>query len=160
MIELEIEGLDELIEILETLGRDPGFELTPSMENAMRDIWGKLPEYPEKPQPGEASQHWTDKQRRWFFWAVRTGKINPVYQRRMSGGLGGSISTEVISQPGELIGVIGAGMPYAPYVIGKGQQARIHEGRWWTLEDEVEKNVDGAVAIIENDIASILSNPD
>jgi hypothetical protein len=160
MIEFEISGLNELIIILECLGRDPGDKLIPSMEAAMRYIWGQLPEYPPKPQPGEASKYWTDKQRRWFFWAVKKGLISPIYRRRMSGGLGGSISTEVISQPGELIGVIGPGMPYAPYVVGKDKQARIHQGRWWVLEDEVEKNVEGAVAIIENDIFTMLDNPD
>lgn len=159
-IEFEINGLDELVAVIDRLGRDPGYELTPSMESAMRWIWGQLPEYPPKPQSGEASKYWTDKQRRWFFWAVKKGLISPSYKRRQSAGLGGSISTEVISQPGELIGVIGAGMPYAPFVIGASRQAPLHQGRWWILEDEVEKNVEGAVAIIEMDIATILSNPD
>jgi hypothetical protein len=154
---LEIRGLAELQAAFTRLGRDLETELAPALEDALHYLWQELPPYPAKPQPGEASRHWTPKQRAWFFAALRAGEVQTPYKRRLAGGLGGSLSTEVRSQAGQLTGLMGPSMPYAPYVIGLDQQASLHAGRWWTLEEEVEKNLPGAVARLEQAVAQMIA---
>ncbi len=100
--ELEINGLAEFTAALDSLGRNVKKELTPAVEKALSYLWQELPPYPPKPQPGEAAKNWTDKQRRCFFAALRDGRVAVPYRRKVSGGLGGSQSTEVRSLAGEI----------------------------------------------------------
>lgn len=66
---------------------------------------------------------------------------------RRTGTLGRSINTEVRSVGTEMIAAIGTNVVYAPWVISSepvagppaaGPQARVHVGRWWTLQKVVE----------------------
>ena len=155
--ELEIKGLDELLAALERLGRDVEKELTPAVEKAMRHLWQELPSYPPKPQPGAASKYWTVKQRRWFFAALRDGRIQVPYKRQRARGLDGSLSMEVRSVAGEITGLMGPSMPYAPYVVGEGEQARIHQDRWWIFQNEIEKHLPGAIGILEEEVGKYLT---
>ncbi len=154
---LEIRGLAELEARLQALGRDIETELSPVVERALDYLWQELPPYPPKPQPGEASRHWTPQQRKWFFAALRAGQVETPYKRRLSGGLGGSFATEVRSQRGKITGLMGPNMPYAPYVIGQGKQAPLHAARWWIFEEEIQKNLSGAAQIIEDGVLQLLT---
>jgi hypothetical protein len=125
----------------------------PAMKAALAYLHGKLPPYPPKPAPGTASKFWTDKQRRWFWWALRTGAIQGDYKR--TGTLGRKITEDTTRDDTGVTGEIGTNTPYAPWVIGPAHpgeiingvqmyQARIHEGRWWRLYDVVDENREGA----------------
>lgn len=157
IFELKISGLAELATALGALGRNVESELAPVVEEALHYLWQELPGYPPKPQPGEAAQHWTAQQRRWFFAHLRSGQVETPYKRRLAGGLGGSVSVEVRSVAGEIQGVMGPNMPYARWVIGRDTQAALHAGRWWIFEDEIEKHLPEAVQIIEAGVARLLA---
>lgn len=53
---------------------------------------------------------WTDKQRKWFFWALRTGKIQVPYTRK-----GALAASWVVSVQG-LTATVGTSLGYAPLV--------------------------------------------
>jgi hypothetical protein len=154
---IEIAGLDELMDALDAAGSDIETVLKPAVNDALIYLWENLPIYPPKPAAGEASRYWTDRQRRWFFWALRNGRVDSPYRRKLSGGLRGSMSTEVRSAAGRVEGLVGPNVKYAPYVVGQDKQARIHQGRWWVFEDSIERNMDGAIRIIEAEVARLLA---
>lgn len=64
---------------------------------------------------------------------------------RRTGTLGREITAEVRTIGSETVGVIGSPTVYAPWVISdeavgdRGPQAWMHEDRWWTLQDVLEK---------------------
>lgn len=153
---LEVNGLTDLTHALERLGRETEKELKPTVEAALHYLWQELPPYPPPPGADAPSPLVTAKQRRWFFAALREGSVKVPYKRRMSGGIGGSLSTEVRSLAGEIRGLMGSNTPYAHWVIGKTKQAPIHQGRWWVFEDEIPKNLPGALEIIEAGVTRLL----
>jgi len=87
--------------------------------------------YPPPPT-GAHTTFVSDKQRRWFFWALSTGVITVPYKR--TGTLGKSWTTDVRPSGTSLNGVLGNVRPYGPYVQDEEVQARIHRGRWPTVQ--------------------------
>jgi hypothetical protein len=82
---------------------------------------------------------------------------------RRTGSLFRSITTEVESLGNEVIGSIGSNIEYAPWVISKnetpeglGPQAEIHQGRWFTLQEEVAKRRKAIVGFYRKYIQSLL----
>ncbi|KPJ95378.1 MAG: hypothetical protein AMJ53_02840 [Gammaproteobacteria bacterium SG8_11] len=123
-------------------GGDLEKELRQTMDQALYHIQDSVPSYPvasRKPQPFKS-----DKQRRFFFWALRSGRISVPYRR--TGTLGRSLT---IGQPGNIKevrklgqgveGQFGTRTKYAPMVIGQRSQARYHQGTWWTLNEAGKK---------------------
>jgi hypothetical protein len=56
--------------------------------------------------------------------------------------------SEVQVQGGEVVGLLGTRLAYAPYVIGRESQAWMHEDYWWLLEDHVEENLNATAQVI------------
>jgi hypothetical protein len=50
-----------------------------------------------------------------------------------------------------VLGIIGTNLAYARYVIGD-EQAPIHQGRWWQLEQEVERNLADATQVFIDEL--------
>lgn len=177
-------GLEDLEAALEELEDAAPQIMRASMDSALRYLHQELPEYPDwhagelpavydrqpqkrkftskkqrrfffvalregriKPHTGAyKSKFKTAKQQAYFFWAVNSGKIQIPYRR--TGTLQREITTETAVNGNAVIGNIGTALEYAPYVIGD-NQAPIHQGRWWQLDDEVEKNLDDATRVLE-----------
>lgn len=74
---------------------------------------------------------------------------------RRTGTLGRSITTETRAKGGDIEGVIGTNIDYAPYVISETEQARVHKGRWWTLHDVVRKAAAQVVEFIRAEVAKV-----
>jgi hypothetical protein len=132
---VEIRGLDEVVRKLE--GLDDPAVFRPPMIQATAHIQRKLADYPaarRRPQPFKS-----DRQRRFFFAALREGRIQVPYRR--TGTLGRRWTTEV-SADGRR-GVVGNNTPYAPLVQGP-QQAAYHSGNWQTTA-EVARDEERAV---------------
>lgn len=81
---------------------------------------------------GESFQ--SDRQRKFFFSAVRSGRIKVPYAR--TGILGRAWRVHL--KPGETVftAEITNATPYLPFVQGfRNEQSRMHAGRWSSLED-------------------------
>lgn len=137
---------------------------TPAAEGAMGAtvlfLHGKLPPYPGPAPRGTAAKHWTAKQRRFFFAALRKGQIKVPDAR--TGTLGRSFTTQVTAADGEVRGELGTNLSYAPWVVGPSHpgetirgrqmyQARIHENRWWQLGAVFDANKDEAGRIFADE---------
>ncbi len=159
----EIHGVDELKQFVDHFVSTAYLTAAKmGMEHALMLLHGRLPEYPPPPEKGEASKHWTDKQRRWFFWALKKGLIEAEYKR--TGTLGRKFTTEVRVEGVDISGSFGNDCPYAPWVVGPPEsepltfggvimfQAPIHRGRWWQFFDEVKKNLPDA----EKELVSVV----
>ena len=70
----------------------------------------------------------------------RTGTLGRTLGSDTLGGVVGAPEIfEVRSMGSNFEGHFGTNLEYAPYVIGDTTQAKIHQGRWWTLSKVVEK---------------------
>ena len=140
MIEISthVEGLDELFRKLDRVAAVE--VLKPPMEASLKILEDYMKDYP--PKSDGPMRFKTAKQRRYFFWALRNGRIVVPYSR--TGKLGQAWSTNVrIDQlPNGLHGEIGTGenVPHARYVQSKQQQAEIHRGNWRTDAMAIEVN--------------------
>lgn len=149
---LEVRGVDDLLQFVDKfVSRAYLTAAKMGMEHALLLLHGKLPEYPPPPAKGEASKHWTDKQRRYFWWAFKKGLIEVPYRR--TGTLGRQFTTEVQVEGVTVSGSLGTNTPYAPWVVGPPEtepltfggvvmfQAPIHRGRWWQFFVVVARNL-------------------
>jgi len=118
----KIFGLNKLTAKLKRLSAP---ELTKELEKTTRKatfyVHGKLPSESSIPQPAGST-----------------------YKR--TGNMVAGINTDVKTMGSNVIGLIGTPISYAPWVIssekipGKGgPQARVHKGRWYTLQAHVKK---------------------
>jgi hypothetical protein len=136
LMEIRLKGFDEFDKKLAGIaGGMHGF-LTTTTDRAVKYVHSKVPPYPTPPD-------------------------GSTYRR--TGTLGREIGTEVRSVGSEVVGIIGAATVYAPWVIsdqrtedGRGPQARVHEGRWWTLQETVRGNVQGVVDIYRQAIRKLI----
>ena len=129
----QIKGLDKLFA---TLGKAAAQKtLVRPMHEATQHVETILKHYPSK--HGNAPVEFvSEKQRRYFFWALNNGKIEVPYKRGRT--LGNSWTTKVSKRGAGLIGVIGTDIPYAPLVQWHKTQARRFRGIWTTTDDVVK----------------------
>lgn len=173
MTEMEVEGLDELQALIERFPELALDAAEPALIQTLLYLHGRLPSYPPKPALGTASNFWTPKQQRWFWWAVKRGGVPGMRwveeedgghvegEYRRTGTLGRRITEETTRDADGVTGELGMNTPYAPWVVGPpesdpvsvdGQQmyqARVHEGRWWRFGDVVEENLDAAYELFQ-----------
>ena len=117
-----------------------------AIDNAIR------PEFRRYPGGKPGPMQWkSEKQRRWFFWALRTGQIQVPYGR--TGDLGRQWTKRVRRVAGGIRGVIGSDTPYAKWVINEPSQAQIHRGRWYTVQKVAEQQADAVKRFIEQALA-------
>lgn len=105
--------------------------------NVAKDVFEFARTYPPPPR-GIKQPFVSDKQRRWFFSALRSGRIQVPYQR--TGHQGFSWLYRLV--PGETVftaEVYNTNDRYHRYVQGRThEQSRMHRGRWSSTE-EIEK---------------------
>lgn len=106
------------------------------MEASLLLLQGELTNYPGPPMRPYPKMLRTEKQRRWFFWALREGVIHVPYTR--TGKLGQSWTWKIDMTGSGLRGEIGTNLKYAKWVQHRGRQARIHQGNWLTDYGAVE----------------------
>jgi len=135
-VSVELKGADELVR---KLGKAIALStLRPAMQRSVNWIHDDVVKYPERPSAGSFAGFVSDKQRRWFFAALRRGDITVPYVR--TGALGRRWTTKITMGPDALVGTIGNDTEYAPFVQSKDQQAQIHQGRWETIEQVLDDN--------------------
>lgn len=126
---VEILGLDQLTAAIGLLAA--GLVLRETMEVATELVRTELAVYP--PPPAGYRMVWrSDKQRRFFFAALRAGRIEVPYRR--TGTLGRRWTTRVRAVGNDLHGEVGNVTVYGPWVQADTAQAAVHRGRWRTDE--------------------------
>ena len=129
--------------------------LRPPMEASLLSLHDDLTDYPGPPQRPYPKMLRTAKQRRWFFWALKEGKISIPYAR--SGKLGQSWNTHIDETGSGMYGKIGTNMSYAKWVQNAESQARIHQGNWLTDEQAFGKRRDEIVLRFRHAIRAALA---
>ena len=101
-------------------------------------------------QTGNPQPFKTDRQRRWFFWALKAGIITVPYSR--TGRLANSWRA-VRRGPSDW--VIENSAAYAALVVGAGRQARYHEDNWWTAESLIKPRVSSLTTQLATDLVAL-----
>lgn len=126
---VRIEGLEALMRAVDELAAMRVVRDT--METAVERVRTQIAVYP--PPPSNYRMVWkSERQRRWFFAALRSGQISVPYRR--TGTLGRRWTTAVTVSPAEIRGVVGNVTAYGPFVQSQESQANVHQGRWRTAE--------------------------
>lgn len=108
-------------------------EMERATHNSMATAQDFIANYPPPPS-GWHMRFVSERQRRYFFWALNAGIIKVPYRR--TGTLGRRWRYHVghvTGSPG-FVGVLANPTPYAGYVQDEARQAKGHRGRWPTLQ--------------------------
>lgn len=134
-VAVEILGLRELMQEVNEL---IAFKVVrDTMEVAVERVRTQIAVYPSPPSSGYHMVFKSDKQRRFFFAALRDGRITVPYRR--TGTLGRRWTTSVSNSGLDIRGEVGNVTNYGPFVQSAESQAPIHQGRWRTAERVVEE---------------------
>lgn len=134
MAEIKIEGVEDLERKLGAAMADK--TLHPPMVSGLSRLHMGLATYPDTQSTGPMVFK-SDKQRRYFFWALREGIITVPYGR--TGTLGRRWTTTVRGYAGDMVGLVGNNTSYGPLVQGAGTQTKMHKGNWQTDEDVMKQ---------------------
>lgn len=118
---------------------DQGMTLSTQLPDIMKDgvlyVQSQIPGYPTA--PSESRYVRTDT----------LGRSVTSLQGQADGAL-----ARVEPLGNHSVGYIGTNIVYAPYVIGEGTQAAVHQGRWYTLQSVVRGAIPGVVKIIRDGV--------
>jgi hypothetical protein len=156
VIEIEIEGLAEALDNLAQGNQHIGRALKRAMTASTQLVRKRLAKYPGK--SAGAQPFVSDKQRRFFFAALREGRIQVPYRR--TGTLGRKWTSKVTVTDTDVAGFVGTTAPYAPFVQGFGAQARIHAGNWQTEQDVAADSRDEVLDIFAGEISRAMGAGD
>ena len=127
--------------------------LRPPMEASLLSLFDDMTDYPP-PSRGKM-RFKSDKQRRYFFWALSNGVLQVPYVR--TGKLGQSWNTRITETGSGMVGKVGTNMKYAKWVQSAESQARIHQGNWLTDEQAFGKRRDEIVTRFRRAIRAALA---
>ena len=119
------------------------------MERFVNNVLRETATYPPRKYVSiaEAGGWVSDRQRRWFFWALKEGKIEVPYKR--TGTLGRSWQQRVARETDSIVGVVGSQgqiAPYNVYVQGPQQSRMMELIGWKKIEDIYKPHWQKAVA--------------
>lgn len=159
-IKIEIEGLDKLAKMADPALAKRRFRM--AMWSAGQTVLNELTNYPPEygGDKGAVAKHWTTKQRRWFWWAFKSGKLTLPYKRgtdKRSQKLGASWNSKVKEGSGYMETTVGTRVTYARYVMDELKQAFIHKGRWATIQDVAKKKQDEIQKFLQDAVDAILA---
>lgn len=106
--------------------------------------------YGYPPQRNAPQPFKTERQRRWFFWALANGVITVPYQR--TGRLANSWRAR---RQGWSDWILENSQAYAALVVGRDKQARYHEGHWWIAEEIIEEDVKDLTTDLSDEIVDL-----
>lgn len=105
----------------------------------------RYPSQRNAPQPLK-----TDRQRRWFFWALNAGIISVPYNR--TGRLASSWRAR---KQGWADWAVENSAGYAAMVVGRDEQVGYHRGHWYVAEKVIEENLPKAIQEIKDAIMEL-----
>jgi len=121
-LEQDVERLNRKLRRLASAGA-----LRPAIAEAAAYIKSEAATYP--PVRRQSQPFKTERQRRYFFAALRSGEIEVPYRRKGAGGGLAGNWTVVFTTDGA---IVGNNKDYGPYVMGTRDQSNYHEGNWKT----------------------------
>lgn len=119
--------------------------MTAAMEKSVADVKYEFQIYPLQrmglhlagPLPGG---FYTEKQRRYVLWAIRSGVIVVPYER--TNKLSESWQTEVNTTQDEIVGIIYTMLEYAKWVMDADHQVQMFQDYWHTAQDRFDNMAD------------------
>jgi phage gpG-like protein len=132
---IEIQGLDELVKKLDDLKQLR--KVHAGIRAAGMYVKGRLAKYPRRKRVkiSEIGGWASEKQRRWFFWALKEGKIEVPYRRGISPG-SEDLASKWTSKydKNKFEAVVGNNASYARFVMGDKQTKMMKRIGWKTVE--------------------------
>lgn len=133
-----------------------GSALRAALQAALLELLAQIKPYPAYTYVSRRSVYGTpfasDKQRRWFFAALRDGTI----PRQRTGALGQSWTSRVDSPT---YGVVGTNIPYARWVKDGAMQSRLlAAGGWTTVEADAARAGPAILSVMDTTIQGILTS--
>ncbi len=111
------------------------------LKTAAVELKGRLAEYPPR-IPG-AVDFVSDRQRRYFFYALRAGIIEVPYRRGTSPGSERFGQSWTVKSRDWHTVVVGNDTSYGPYLMDPDEQSFFHfEGNWKTTDQVIDKHGD------------------
>jgi len=153
-VEIEVAGLAEALDMFLQGEAKVGLALRRATTASLQLLRKRLAKYPGK--SAGSMQFVSDKQRRFFFAALREGRIQVPYRR--TGTLGRKWTSRVTFTDQDVMGILGNNAPYAPYVQGFGAQAGIHAGNWQTEQDVATESRDEIMGIFAGEISRAMAS--
>jgi len=159
----EYKPFEEAIALIERFPEIALEAAEPAMKSALIFAHGQLPAYPPPPAVSpDGVSFMNDKQRSWFFAAVKRGDVPGWRQGEngpekfgsaRTGNLGRKFTEAVEAKDNAVFGQLGTNVPYAPWVVGPDYpgeaingktmyQARIHQNRWWQFHSVIDDNLE------------------
>jgi hypothetical protein len=155
---LRIEGLDELMKMLDRFPQKVQRAMTAGIHQSTAIVRKALATYPPR-RAGVKVIFSSDRQRKGFFAKLRSGEIEVPYRRGVSPGsekLGAGWTTEVKTvRSTHIKGIVGNRASYGPLVQGE-QQTAMHKGTGWktvewvlaTKKAEIERKLADLVGAV------------
>ncbi len=145
-VKITVTGLDAIIKRMRAFPGRLRKSMQTTMEAALLAVQGSVPPYPAPP----ASSTYR-----------RTGTLGRSLGVTMRGRRSGQASIYQVRTmgSGQIEGVFGTNLKYAPHVIGDGTQAPVHRGRWWTIKTvakNASKKVVDLFAAMADELAAFL----
>ena len=154
-LSIQVRGIDQVVS---KFGKLATFtNLRPAMRDSLNNVWSEVAKYPPPPASSAFPGFKSEKQRRFFFAALRDGLIQVPYRR--TGTLGRSWTMRISSTVDGIEGRVGTNIIYAPWVQDKERQAIIHQGRWQTVQDVLERLTNWIVRRFQREIDKLLQLP-
>ena len=124
-VEIEIKGLEPVIEKFRKAPKTINHEMNKTMNASLNLLHENVPPYAAKP---------ADSTYR------RTGTLGQSLGVSQSGKKAGKPTVYSVSGKGNnTVGKFGTNLSYAQYVIDDDRQAYMHQGRWWTMSTVLER---------------------
>lgn len=151
-----MEGYDELLSKLERLGQLK--RVGAAVKAGTAHLAGKMKVYPARAHLTRKSVYGssfkTDRQRRYFYYALKKGLIQVPYRRGQSPGSRNLKQTWTVTMSNnDLTGEAGTNTLYGPLVQGEGTQTKYHAAAGWKTEERVlQEDGDHVVGLIHDAI--------
>lgn len=158
--QITIKGLDELTQKFDKIGSLAGVKA--AMKNAGIHLKGEISKYPPRRHITiqQAGGWASDKQRRWFFWALRSGNIEVPYRRGQSPGsedLGQRWAITTRNRGFTVI--VGNNASYGSFVQAHDRQSRMMKMIGWKTDQQVlDENKHEVVDYIRDAIKKIINS--
>lgn len=157
---MHIEGLEELLRRIQTLQKMR--EVTAALLAGGAHLKTQMQVYPpqahltRKSVYGQSFQ--SDRQRRWFFWALARGALTVPYRRGQSAGSRNlKQQWTVVASNSGLTVEIGNSTPYGPLMQSAVMQGRMAKAAGWQTDQQVlDRDGPKAVDFVKNQIQQTL----